>query len=109
MGMDPETTQSLGFDFAAFLPWMGNHPAAQAEPSAHVFVACNAFMSQQVFSSLLEGGFEFRTQIIRLVQILRGGDRPKLGQQESRMCAHSPGVAILSQAPSQGNAPAGVL
>ncbi|MYF35623.1 MAG: hypothetical protein F4226_02180 [Synechococcus sp. SB0678_bin_12] len=26
MGMDPETTQSLGFDFAAFLPWMGSHP-----------------------------------------------------------------------------------
>ena len=52
------------------------------KPGAHVFVACNAFMSQLVFSSLMESGLEFRTQIIRLVQTLRGGDRPKLGEQE---------------------------
>lgn len=52
------------------------------KPGAHVFVACNAFMSQLVFSSLMEGGLEFRTQIIRLIQTLRGGDRPKLGEQE---------------------------
>ena len=52
------------------------------KPGAHVFVACNAFMSQLVFSSLIEGGLEFRTEIIRLVQTLRGGDRPKLGEKE---------------------------
>ncbi|MCY4235709.1 MAG: DNA methyltransferase [Cyanobacteria bacterium MAG CAR2_bin_4] len=52
------------------------------KPGAHVFVACNAFMSQLVFSSLMDGGLEFRTQIIRLVQTLRGGDRPKLGEQD---------------------------
>jgi len=52
------------------------------KPGAHVFVACNAFMSQLVFSSLIEGGLEFRTEVIRLVQTLRGGDRPKLGEQE---------------------------
>ena len=52
------------------------------KPGAHVFVACNAFMSQLVFSSLMDDGLEFRTQIIRLIQTLRGGDRPKLGEQE---------------------------
>lgn len=52
------------------------------KPGAHVFVACNSFMSQLVFSSLIEGGLEFRTEIIRLVQTLRGGDRPKLGEKD---------------------------
>jgi len=52
------------------------------KPGAHVFVACNSFMSQLVFSSLIEGGLEFRTEILRLVQTLRGGDRPKLGEEE---------------------------
>lgn len=52
------------------------------KPGAHVFVACNAFMSQLVFSSLTEGGIEFRTAVIRLVQTLRGGDRPKLGEKD---------------------------
>jgi len=52
------------------------------KPGAHVFIACNAFLSQLVFHSFMEAGFEFRTEIIRLVQTLRGGDRPKLGEQE---------------------------
>jgi len=52
------------------------------KPGAHVFVACNSFMSQLVFQSLIEGGLEFRTEVIRLVQTLRGGDRPKLGEKD---------------------------
>lgn len=52
------------------------------KPGAHVFVASNSFLSQMVFSALIEGGLEFRTEIIRLVQTLRGGDRPKLGEDE---------------------------
>lgn len=52
------------------------------KPGAHVFVASNSFLSQLVFASLAEGGLEFRTQIIRLVQTLRGGDRPKLGERD---------------------------
>lgn len=46
-------------------------------PGGHVFIASNAFLSQLVFSALVEGGLEFRGQIIRLVRTLRGGDRPK--------------------------------
>lgn len=52
------------------------------KPGAHVFVAGNAFLSQMVFSALVEGGLEFRGELIRLVQTLRGGDRPKNAERE---------------------------
>lgn len=51
-------------------------------PGAHVFVAGNSFLSQFVFSALVEGGLEFRGEIIRLVRTLRGGDRPKNAEKE---------------------------
>ena len=46
-------------------------------PGAHVCSASNSFLSQLVFSALVRGGLEFRGELIRLVQTLRGGDRPK--------------------------------
>ncbi len=46
-------------------------------PAGMFFIASNAFLSQLVFSALIEGGLEFRGEIIRLVRTLRGGDRPK--------------------------------
>ncbi|MBN1995640.1 MAG: site-specific DNA-methyltransferase [Anaerolineae bacterium] len=51
-------------------------------PGGHLFLASNAFLSQVVFSSIIEEGFEFRGQIIRLVKTLRGGDRPKNAEKE---------------------------
>ncbi len=51
-------------------------------PGAHVFLASNSFLSQLVFSALIEGGLEFRTEMVRLVRTLRGGDRPKGAEQE---------------------------
>jgi site-specific DNA-methyltransferase (adenine-specific) len=51
-------------------------------PGAHVFIASNSFLSQLVFSALVKGGFEFRGELIRLVQTLRGGDRPKNAETE---------------------------
>jgi site-specific DNA-methyltransferase (adenine-specific) len=51
-------------------------------PGAHVFVASNAFLSQPVFAALVEGGLEFRGELIRLVTTLRGGDRPKNAHEE---------------------------
>jgi site-specific DNA-methyltransferase (adenine-specific) len=58
-------------------------------PGAHVFVASNSFLSQEVFSAIVAGGLEFRGEVIRLVQTLRGGDRPKLHEKEF------PGVCSL--------------
>jgi site-specific DNA-methyltransferase (adenine-specific) len=51
-------------------------------PGGHVFIASNAFLSQLVFCALVEGGLEFRGELIRLVRTLRGGDRPKNAEQE---------------------------
>lgn len=52
------------------------------KPGAHVLMAGNSFLSQLVFGAVVEGGLEFRTEVIRLVQTLRGGDKPKLGEKE---------------------------
>ncbi|AUB36317.1 site-specific DNA-methyltransferase [Nostoc flagelliforme CCNUN1] len=51
-------------------------------PGGHVLIASNAFLSQLVFSALVEGGLEFRGELIRLVRTLRGGDRPKNAEDE---------------------------
>jgi site-specific DNA-methyltransferase (adenine-specific) len=58
-------------------------------PGGHVFIATNAFIAQLLYSALVDGGLEFRGQIIRIVQTLRGGDRPKNAEEEF------PGVASL--------------
>jgi site-specific DNA-methyltransferase (adenine-specific) len=51
-------------------------------PGGHIFIASNAFLSQLVFSALVEGGLEFRGELIRLVRTFRGGDRPKNAEDE---------------------------
>lgn len=51
-------------------------------PGGHVFIASNAFVSQLAFGALVEGGLEWRGELIRLVQTLRGGDRPKGAERE---------------------------
>lgn len=57
-------------------------------PGAHVFIASNSFLSQLVFYSLIEGGLEYRSTLIRMVRTLRGGDRPKNAEEEfSDVCS----------------------
>ncbi len=51
-------------------------------PGAHLFIATNPLLSHLVYVPLLEVGFEKRGEIIRLVQTLRGGDRPKNAHHE---------------------------
>lgn len=46
-------------------------------PGGHVFVASNPLVSTVTFGALEESGLEKRGEVIRLVQTLRGGDRPK--------------------------------
>jgi site-specific DNA-methyltransferase (adenine-specific) len=58
-------------------------------PGGHLIIASNAFLSQLVFAALHRGGLEYRGEIIRLVQTLRGGDRPKNAEKEF------PGVCSL--------------
>jgi site-specific DNA-methyltransferase (adenine-specific) len=58
-------------------------------PGGHVLLACNSFLAQLVYAAVVEGGLEFRGQVIRIVRTLRGGDRPKNAEGEF------PGVCSL--------------
>ena len=51
-------------------------------PGGHIFIATNPLLSQLVCMALVKCGFEKRGEIIRLVQTLRGGDRPKNAHDE---------------------------
>jgi DNA modification methylase len=51
-------------------------------PGGHVVIAANPLLSHLVYLPLMQAGFEKRGEIIRLVQTLRGGDRPKNAHRE---------------------------
>lgn len=51
-------------------------------PGGHLMVASNPLVSSLTFSAFQAAGFEKRGEIIRLVQTLRGGDRPKGAEAE---------------------------
>lgn len=51
-------------------------------PGGHLLIASNPLLSSRVFVALEDGGFEKRGEIVRLVQTLRGGDRPKGAHEE---------------------------
>ena len=51
-------------------------------PGGHLMIATNPLLSHLVYVPLIEAGFEKRGEIIRLVQTLRGGDRPKNAHEE---------------------------
>ena len=51
-------------------------------PGAHVFIATNPLVSHLVYTPFLQSGFEKRGEIVRVVQTLRGGDRPKNAHAE---------------------------
>src|SRR5436190_15120465 len=54
-------------------------------PGAHVFIATNPLVSHLVYEPFIASGFEKRGEIMRLVQTLRGGDRPKNAEREFEM------------------------
>jgi site-specific DNA-methyltransferase (adenine-specific) len=51
-------------------------------PGAHVFIATNQMVSHFVYEAFIAAGYEKRAEIVRLVQTLRGGDRPKNAHEE---------------------------
>jgi DNA modification methylase len=51
-------------------------------PGGHILIATNPLLSHLVYVPLIAAGFEKRGEIIRLVQTLRGGDRPKNAHAE---------------------------
>lgn len=59
-------------------------------PGAHIMIASNPLVSHYVYGPLMRAGFEKRGEIIRLVQTLRGGDRPKNAHDEFDMVSVMP-------------------
>jgi DNA modification methylase len=53
-----------------------------AVPGAHLFIATNPFLSHVLYTALVEAGWQKRGEIVRLVQTLKGGDRPKNAEDE---------------------------
>lgn len=51
-------------------------------PGGHLFLASNPLLSTVTFHAIQQAGFDKRGEIIRQVQTLRGGDRPKGAEKE---------------------------
>ena len=51
-------------------------------PGGHIFIASNPLLSTLTFHALQTAGLEKRVEVVRLVQTLRGGDRPKGAEAE---------------------------
>lgn len=51
-------------------------------PGGHLMLAANPLLSTEIYAPVMAAGFEKRGEIIRLVQTLRGGDRPKNAHEE---------------------------
>jgi DNA modification methylase len=51
-------------------------------PGGHIMIATNPLLSHYVYFPIMKAGFEKRGEVIRLVQTLRGGDRPKNAHEE---------------------------
>jgi site-specific DNA-methyltransferase (adenine-specific) len=51
-------------------------------PGGHLLIATQPLLSHLVYAPLVAAGFEKRGEIVRLVQTLRGGDRPKNAERE---------------------------
>ncbi len=51
-------------------------------PGGHLFLASNPLLSTLTFHALQQAGLEKRGEVVRLVQTLRGGDRPKGAERE---------------------------
>ncbi len=61
-------------------------------PGGHLIVASNPLLSTAAFHALETAGLEKRGEMIRLLQTLRGGDRPKGAEGEF------PGVSMMARA-----------
>ncbi len=75
-------TQQDVADLSRFFRLWGAAALRAAVPGAHLFIATNPFLSHVLYAALAEAGWEKRGEIVRLVQTLKGGDRPKNAEAE---------------------------
>lgn len=81
----PRFTVLTDTELAALRRFFGEWGAALLRvlvPGAHVLLATNPLLAHTVASAVHSAGFENRGEIIRLVQTMRGGDRPKGAHEE---------------------------
>jgi DNA modification methylase len=76
-------------DLKAFFVSFAKRAVKILVPGGHLFIASSPLLSHLVYLPLMDAGFEKRGEIIRLVQTLRGGDRPKNAHREF------PGVTVM--------------
>jgi DNA modification methylase len=67
---------------AAFFTQLGTVLHGALVPGGHLFIASNPLLSTLTFHALQRAGLEKRGEVVRLVQTLRGGDRPKGAEGE---------------------------
>jgi DNA modification methylase len=67
---------------AHFFAQLGTALQRALVPGGHVFLASNPLLSTLTFHALQQTGLEKRGEVVRLVQTLRGGDRPKGAERE---------------------------
>lgn len=67
---------------AAFFEKWGKLALRVLVPGGHLLIASNPLINPYLSWALISAGFERRGEIVRLVRTLRGGDRPKLSEQE---------------------------
>jgi DNA modification methylase len=67
---------------SSFFSKFANQAARVLVPGGHVMIATNPLLSQYVYMAMMAAGLQKRGEIIRLVQTLRGGDRPKNAHEE---------------------------
>jgi site-specific DNA-methyltransferase (adenine-specific) len=77
-GLTPEDRAAL----VAFFSALARGLERVLVPGGHVLVASNPLLSSQAFPPFEHACFEKRSEIIRLVQTLRSGDRPKGAERE---------------------------
>ncbi len=67
---------------AHFFSELGSSLQRVLVPGGHIFLASNPLLSTLTFHALQRSGLEKRGEVVRLVQTLRGGDRPKGAERE---------------------------
>jgi site-specific DNA-methyltransferase (adenine-specific) len=72
------------YDLRRFFSKFAKRALRLLVPGGHLFIATNPLLSHLVYVPLMESGLEKRGEVIRLVQTLRGGDRPKNAHEEFR-------------------------
>lgn len=69
-------------ELTQFFAQLGNALHRVLVPGGHIFLASNPLLSTLTFHAMQQTGLEKRGEVVRLVQTLRGGDRPKGAERE---------------------------